>query len=265
MKKPSLHFPITFWGKSVLSLVVPGGWGYSRQLKSKKDPTYIHERDKHPVRHKHHGGGGWESEEKGTFQKRAYDSYDEYVTHQRIKFDEIMKIRGGFSNKEIFLYRLKFYSRFKHLMGRLPKDARIVCCGARQGTEVEVLRDLGFRNAIGIDLNPGPGNPLVQTGDMLHMNYPDHSVDLIYTNCVDHAFSLNDLVTEHVRVLKSNGYLLYDISINAEGEAGAFEAISWPRSEDVILLLLQKFEQLVYFAREKNWMWTLVQGKRNPN
>ncbi len=59
----------------------------------------------------------------------------------------MLKMKGGFSNWDICEYRLKFYSRFKHLTQLLSRDAVILCSGARQGTEVEVLHDLGFFNA----------------------------------------------------------------------------------------------------------------------
>ena len=104
-----------------------------------------------------------------------------------------------------------------------------------------MLRDLGFSNARGIDLNPGPGNPLVSVGDMMKLRAADNSLDLLYSNCIDHAFDLDQMIAEHSRVLKPDGYLLYDIGINMEDGGGPFEAISWDRTEDVVLRLLQAF------------------------
>ncbi|MGB7839342.1 MAG: hypothetical protein WBL40_14650, partial [Terrimicrobiaceae bacterium] len=54
-----------FWAKTFLHLVTPGGFGYIRTLRAGRDASYIHERDKHEVRHKHHGGGGWKSGKDG--------------------------------------------------------------------------------------------------------------------------------------------------------------------------------------------------------
>ena len=76
-----------------------------------------------------------------------------------------------------------------------------MCCGARQGTEVEVLRDLGFRSAYGIDLNSGPENPYVVPGDFMKLDAEDGSLDLIYSNCLDHAFDLPALAAEHARAI----------------------------------------------------------------
>lgn len=251
-----------FWVKTALHLLTPGGFGYIRTLRAGKDESYNHERDKHEVRHKHHGQGGWKEGEEGGLRRRDYATYDEYVTHQKLKLEEMVKIKGGFSNFDIFDYRLKFYVRFRNLPLLLPKDAKILCCGARQGTEVDVLRDLGFHNARGIDLNPGSGNPLVEPGDMMKLAFPDNSLDLLYTNCVDHAFDLDAMITEHSRVLKPSGFLLYDIPANEEEGAGIWEAISWDRNEAVLERLLQAFSSLVRVERERLWLWVLLQGKR---
>ncbi|MCX7868646.1 MAG: methyltransferase domain-containing protein [Terrimicrobiaceae bacterium] len=127
-----------------------------------------------------------------------------------------------------------------------------------------MLRDLGFHNARGIDLNPGPDNPWVEPGDMMHLADPDDSLDLIYTNCVDHAFDLDAMIAEHVRALKPRGLLLYDIGAGIEGAAGPFEAIVWERSEDVVARLLTHFDELVRAEREPQWLWVLLRGKRSP-
>jgi len=254
-----------FWAKTFFHLLTPGGYGYMRRLRRGQDTTYVHDRDKHPVRYKHHGGGGWRPETKGGLQKRDYSDYEEYVTHQGLKLDEMIKMAGGFRNRLIFNYRLTFYSRFRHLPRLLPPDARILCCGARQGTEVDVLRDLGFSRAVGIDLNPGPNNRLVGPGDMMKLTYPDNSLDLIYSNCVDHAYDFDAMVAEHVRALKPNGFLLYDVSLSAEQGGGPFEAIAWQRSEDLIVRLLDSFRTLVQVERDPLWVWALLRDKRSDH
>jgi len=258
----SLRPEPVFWLKTFAHLLTPGGFGYIRKLRSGRDAQYDHERDKHEVRKKHHGEGGWKDEAEGGLRRRDYKDYDEYLTHQKLKLDEMVKIKGGFSNFDIFDYRIKFYQRFRHLVNLLPRDATILCCGARQGTEVDVLHDLGFVQARGIDLNPGPGNPLVTSGDMMHLEAADNSLDLIYTNCVDHAFDLEAMITEHARALKPSGCLLYDIGVNMEEGGGPFEAISWDLTEDVVARMLQKFETLVRVERERQWLWVLVRNKR---
>ncbi len=258
---PRLHSQ--FWAKTFLHLLTPGGFGYIRKLRANRDSSYVHERDKHEVRHKHHGAGGWKTRKEDGLLKRDYATYDEYITHQKLKLDEMVKMKGGFSNFDIFDYRLKFYIRFRTLTKLLPSTAKILCCGARQGTEVDVLRDLGFTNAQGIDLNPGASNPLVGTGDMMNLTLPNDSLDLLYTNCVDHAFDLDQMIAEHTRVLKPEGYLLYDIGINLEAGGGPFEAIAWERTEEVVLRLLASFRSVIRIERERQWLWVLVQGKQH--
>ena len=253
-----------FWAKTFAHLLTPGGYGYVRRLRAGRDPDYNHERDKHPVRRKHHGQEGWKDGAEGGLRKRDYADYDEYLTHQKLKLEELVKIKGGFSNFDIFDYRLKFYTRFRHLAKLLPSSARILCCGARQGTEVEVLRDLGFANARGIDLNPGPDNPLVEPGDMMKLAEPDNSLDLVYTNCVDHSFDLDAMIAEHARALKPDGYLLYDIAFNEDEGAGVWESIAWEREEDVVRRLMERFRELVRVERDRGWVWVLVRRKQQP-
>ena len=250
-----------FWIKTLLHRLTPGGFGHMRKLRSQTDPNYLHERDKHPVRQKHHGAGGWKEADGDGLQQRDSADYEEYLTHQKLKLDEMLKMKGGFSNEDVFNYRVRFYLRFRHLPARLNPNARMLCMGARQGTEVEVLRDLGFPHATGIDLNPGPDNPLVKPGDFMKLDYPDSSLDLLYTNCIDHAFDLDAFFAEHARVMKPDGYVLYDLAANMEEGGGAFEAVAWKRTEVIFEKLLRRFKKLVHVEREEQWMWVLLQGK----
>jgi hypothetical protein len=261
-KVPPLVFA-RFFAKTLLYYLTPGGFGYYRKLQARQDPNYVHERDKHPLRQKHHGGGGWKEQEgPDGVRTRDYASYEEYLTHQKLKLEELLKMKGGFTNEDIKNFRLKFYRRFRHLVRLLPKDAEILCCGARQGTEVEVLRDLGFPKAIGIDLNPGEDNPWVVPGDFMHLTQKDNSLDLLYTNCVDHAFDLDAFFKEHARVIKPDGYVLYELGTNMEEGGGPFEAVSWQRTEDIFQKILSVFGQLIHVERDDEWLWVLMRGKR---
>lgn len=254
-----------FWIKTALYLCMPGGYGYYRYLSRYYDRGYVHERDKHPVRRKHYGSEGWRHHKQGVLVYRDYEDYAEYVIHQRQKLDEMLKAKGGFDNKTITSYRLKFYRRFKLFSHFLPKSALIVCAGARQGTEVEVLRDLAFKNAYGIDLNPGPENPFVRRGDFMRMDNATSSVDLIYSNCVDHAFDLDAFFVEHARVIKPDGYVLYDIRCGSGQKRGPFEAVAWEHEEDLFLMMLRYFKEVVHVETDNGWKWILLRGKRNQS
>ncbi|MCL0100024.1 class I SAM-dependent methyltransferase [Dehalococcoidia bacterium] len=252
---------IKFWVKTALYRRTPGGFGYYRYLRRFKDAAYDHESEKHPVRRKHTGAQGWsEGGEPGPIY-RDYEDYEEYVTHQAQKFNEVLKMYGGFTNQTIASYRIKFYQRFKHLPGLLPKTARILCLGARIGTEVEVLRDIGFSQAYGIDLNPGPDNRLVREGDFMHLTEETSSIDMVYSNCVDHAFNLDEFFAEHSRVLRPDGYALYDIGRSAS-RAGPFETVSWDDDEP-IYLTRRYFEELIRVETEPIWKWVLLRGTRD--
>jgi SAM-dependent methyltransferase len=251
---------LKFWFKTALYRYVPGGYGYARHLRKFRDHNYVYSRDKHSVRDKHHIQSGWKEQNQDDFHYRDYEDYQEYVNHQGQKFEEILKIRGGFTNQAVASYRYKFYRRFRHLPAFLPKSAYILCAGARQGTEVEVLWDIGFKNAYGIDLNPGPDNKFVRFGDFMHLENHDSSVDMIYCNALDHAFNLESFFCEHARVIKTDGYVLYDIAVQ-DKEHGAFEAVGWKSQEALFLLMLKYFKKVIKVETEPGWMWTLLQGK----
>ncbi|MGA1980081.1 MAG: methyltransferase domain-containing protein [Sedimentisphaerales bacterium] len=252
---------LKFWLKTALYRYVPGGYGYIRHLRKFRAPGYVHSRDKHSVRDKHRLQSGWKEQNQNDFHYRDYKDYQEYVSHQSQKLDEILKMRGGFTNRAIAAYRYKFYRRFRYLPAFLPKSAYILCAGARQGTEVEVLWDIGFKNAYGIDLNPGPDNKFVRVGDFMHLENPDSSLDMIYCNALDHAFNLESFFCEHARVIKPDGYVLYDIAIQ-DKEHGAFEAASWKSEEAPFLLMLKYFKKVIKKVEtEPGWMWVLLQGK----
>lgn len=246
-----------FWLKTVLYHYLPGSFGYVRHLRKFRDPDYVYSQDECSSRGKH----GSDQNQQG-FCYRDYKDYQEYVDHQGRKLDLMLKM-GGFTNPTIAAYRCKFYRRFRHLPAFLPKSANILCAGARQGTEVEVLHDIGFKNAYGIDLNPGPDNKYVRVGDFMHLENPDSSVDMIYCNAVDHAFDLESFFREHARVIKPGGYVLYDIAArdDATQEPGPFEAVGWESQYAPFLLMLKYFKKLVKVETEPLWMWILLQGK----
>lgn len=255
---------VKFWVKTALHRFTPGGYGYYRHVRRHRDPGYEHARDQHSVRRRHNASSGWGETDEGGLRMRSYATYDEYVVHQQQKLDEMVKLAGGLDNRVVTQYRLKFHRRFKHLVGRVPPSATIVCLGARLGTEVEVLRDLGFANAYGIDVNPGPENPYVRFGDFNDLKIPDATVDLVYTNCVDHAFDLDAFFAEHARVLKADGYALYDLpEANADSTA-PFESIVWESDAVVLRRLLPRFREIAHRERDGAWEWLLLQGPLPP-
>lgn len=252
-----------FWLKTALYASTPGGYGYYRGLRRYRDPVYVHSRDRHPVRAKHYAGEGWDAHERAGIRRRDYESYEEYLVHQRQKFDEILKVQGGFRNRDVVVWRMRFYRRFRHLVGLVPPSGVIVCAGARQGTEVEVLRDLGFRNAYGVDLNPGASNPLVRQGDFHRLDNPTSSVDVVYSNSLDHAYDLATFFREHARILKPGGYVLYDVSTGRPENRSTFESLLWREKDAVLREMLPHFDRVVRSESESGWTWILLQAKPN--
>lgn len=150
----------------------------------------------------------------GQFVRRTYASYQDYLDHQAAKLD---KIRERLEKKEAESLA-EFRRRFE---GCAPlREARsVLCLGARLGTEVQALHQLGHF-AVGIDLNPGPDNPRVLPGDFHRLVFPDGSVDAVYTNALDHAFELSTVMTEIARVLRPGGLALLDLMNPARIRAG---------------------------------------------
>ncbi len=239
-------------------LRTPFSYGHYRRLRKYRDRSYNLERDKHPLRDKHQAKEGWKIERSEGVHYRDYSSYEEYLTHQVQKYSDILKLYGGFNNQAVRDFRDNFYRRFRHLSDYLHGSAMILCLGARQGTEVEVLRDLGYKQAIGLDLNPGPDNPYVRHGDFMALEYPNESVDMVYTNCVDHAFDLDKFFKEHLRVLKPGGYAMYDVAELAAG-GGAFEAVEWESEEVILLLALKYYRKVIKIQKDGTWKWMLFQ------
>lgn len=198
-----------------------------------------------------------EWQESGEVAARRYGSYAEYLAHQAEKYTIMLRRQGGLGRRALLSYRIKFFLRFRPLARLLPRDARIVCAGARDGTEVEVWRDLGFANAVGYDLNPGPDNPFVLPGDFNHLPLPDRAAQLYYTNAVDHAFDLEEMFREARRVIADDGYALFDISMS---DRGRHEATAWKRPELVVARLIDHFPRLVEVRRWRNWMFVTLRG-----
>ena len=162
--------------------------------------------------------------------KRQYDSYEDYLDHQSSKLDRVKHRLDETYADDLAEFRRRF-SLCCELKGRRS----ILCLGARIGTEVQALHDLGYF-AVGIDLNPGPESLLVLKGDFHALQFPDGSVDAVYTNCLDHVFDLPRMMREIERVLRPGGIFVADVLPGFEEgwTPGNYEAAHWPRLDVVI-------------------------------
>jgi SAM-dependent methyltransferase len=171
----------------------------------------------------------WNEEATG-FRRRLYHSYEDYLEHQIAKLAQI----------DLSTYHVEFRNRLRQRIQVLEIAKRgdtVLCLGARLGTECLAFKDLGCF-AVGIDLNPGAQNLHVVHGDFHRIQFPDGSVDHVFTNALDHAFDLNQVILEVKRILNPKGTFIAEIvrgSLDSEGrEPGAFESYWWDSLERVI-------------------------------
>lgn len=174
-----------------------------------------------------HGEPEWDGD------RKTYDSYERYVAHQRSKLAIV--------DVEAYDDQLR-----RDLQERLADQgpwagAAVLCLAARRGGEVRAFRDLGAF-AVGIDLEPGPENRYVLTGDLHALDFAEGSVDAAYCNSLDHALDLDRAIAELRRVLRPGGRVLLDVLAGTDerpsDEAdvagfGRWEVRRWARADDV--------------------------------
>ena len=200
--------------------------------------------------------GLWEHGEDGA--RRKYASYEEYVDHQASKLDLIAHRLREKEDEDFAEFRQRFET-----CAVLAGARSVLCLGARLGTEVRALHDLGYF-AIGIDLNPGENNPYVLPGDFHRIVFPGGSVDAVYTNALDHVFSLENVVGEVQRVLRPGGVFVADLELgSAEGFVpGEYESVMWRDQQALIERIrdLGKFaiEGVRDLGRTRRDQWTQV-------
>jgi len=164
----------------------------------------------------------------GSVQRRAYPSYEAYAEHQRAKL----------GHRNLTRYNPQFVDALEQRLAALtpPVAGSVLCLGARSGAECEALIKRGCF-AVGIDLNPGAENRYVVTGDFHDLQYADGSVDIVYTNSLDHAFDLERIVNQIARVLKDGHRFIAEIVDPAGHAPGDYEATWWSSVDDVVAVI----------------------------
>ncbi|MGA9335821.1 MAG: class I SAM-dependent methyltransferase [Rudaea sp.] len=118
-----------------------------------------------------------------------------------------------------------WFTERRRLLARLiadleiPVDARILDIGTSTGTNLRMLRDLGFRRFEGLDASDeavrwcaDKGYGKVTKGDVCALPFPDASFDLILaTDILEHVDDDVSALTEIRRVLKPNGHVLVTV------------------------------------------------------
>ena len=176
-------------------------------------------------------GERWEPE--GGFQHRRYPDYETYVEHQKTKL-------SAFRSKSIIGHDRRFHAALSERLAGMAlelKGRSVLCLAARQGSEVRAFIDQGAF-AVGIDLNPGPGNRWVVVGDFHDLQFADGSVDVVYTNSLDHAFDLERILGEVRRVLRAGGAFVVEANVGGEDDGaaqrGPYEALVWPDADTLL-------------------------------
>ena len=172
-------------------------------------------------------GERWSTGRDG-FQKRSYESYQDYLEHQKAKLE----------THEFGQYDAEFRAALRERLAALEIDWRgrtVLCLAARIGTEVKAFLDLGAF-AVGIDLNPGTENPYVVHGDFHNLQFAPGSIDIVYTNSLDHAFDLDRIAKEVLKVLKRDGLFVVEaVQGRDQGiDPGFFESFFWKNVDELV-------------------------------
>ena len=113
--------------------------------------------------------------------------------------------------------RLLFSDLIKGL--GLPRDAEILDVGTSTGTNLRLLRNLGFARITGVDQSPDAirfcaekGLGAVRLGDVRSLQLPDRRFDLVLaTDVIEHVDDEMAAIRELRRVLRPGGYLLLTV------------------------------------------------------
>jgi SAM-dependent methyltransferase len=195
-------------------------------------------------------GNRWVREKE--FARKEYRTYRDYLMHQKLKLRRI----------ELHKYYSGYDVEYRKALGnRLAKanyiraQMNVLCLGARLGTEVKAFQDLRCF-AIGIDINPGKNNKYVLYGDFHNVQFPDGSLDAIFTNSLDHVYDIKAVISEIIRLLKSNGLLIIEAVAGSENKRplGLYESFSWQKVDDLVGLFEKfKFRLLKRFEFDYPW------------
>lgn len=117
-----------------------------------------------------------------------------------------------------FTERRRLFGRLIRRMA-LPVDARILDVGTSTGTNLRMLRDLGFTRCEGVDSSAEAvrwceekGYGKVTLGDVCKLPFPDQSFDLILaTDVIEHVDDDIAALREVRRILKPGGRVLVTV------------------------------------------------------
>ncbi|MBM4273320.1 MAG: class I SAM-dependent methyltransferase [Deltaproteobacteria bacterium] len=202
-------------------------------------------------------GKSWSENAQGQgLQKRNYASYEDYLAHQKVKLDYIHLVKE--EREGLADYHVKYCEALRERLEKLPvawPGKTVLCLAARLGTEVKSFLQLGGF-AVGIDLNPGENNSYVLYGDFHDLVFPDHSVDVVFSNSFDHVYDIDKVISEIKRVLKMGGLLLLEVQQGSDQgrKPGLYESFWWSKIDALAALLEERQLKMVgRFPIEYPW------------
>jgi SAM-dependent methyltransferase len=203
---------------------------------------------------------GWHHDRVG-LARRAYPAYQDYLEHQRSKLSRIDLRDYDIRYRAVLTDRLRATTM-------IEPGRSVLCLAARIGTECKSFIDLGCL-PLGIDVNPGDGNKYVVHGDFHALQFPDHCVDVVFTNSLDHAYDVTALVGEVHRVLKDRGLFLAEIVRGSKDEGGRepgqYESLWWDSNQEIVLqIICGGFDVLSKTRFDYPWGGDLVVFQKRP-
>ena len=189
---------------------------------------------------------------------RTFKSYTEYRVVQGHKAENHAQyVKDGEESRE---------AAFKVYLGILKESlmpGKVLCMGARTGTEVRVFQKMKFRKSVGVDL--WPLDEKVIKADWEDTPFENNSFQNVFTNSLDHCQNFKTFIKEVRRVLVPNGVFTFITDANyALGKRGIdFEhiisnninllnAMFWDRIEDVLNALDTYGFSLTFFKNKNN-------------
>jgi SAM-dependent methyltransferase len=174
-----------------------------------------------------------EAENKPGTRHRSYASYEEYLAHQRSSLALIDLSDYDKAFRPALRQRLE-----KHQL--TWRGCSVLCLAARAGTEVKAFRDLGCF-AVGTDINNREKNPWVLFGDFHNLEFADQSVNVVYSNSLDHVFDLDRVLSEIRRVLMPGGRFIMEVAFGAKqgSTPGPYEAFWWDSADELAAIVEQ--------------------------
>jgi len=171
-----------------------------------------------------------------------YDTYDDYISHQKSKappnstLHKQLSKGGAFWDRDILGWR-EIFNQYKELIKTFNNS---LCLGARTGQEVFILKEMGLTDSIGIDLHPDP--PLVIEGDVHNLKFKDSCFDFVFSNIFDHVLYPEKFISEIERVTKRNGYCLLHLDNNPNSDEYAANILFNP---DFIIDLFERKVKII--------------------